>query len=1426
MTLTLDPRSLPALKVADTDTTNPPYATNIRFSCEIYNASGVISHFTSKYEVQLGVYPGAPIKSNTCFDPLRPLKCIETDAGDAGTTTPLSPPSSSGSTGTRRQLYGPLEEGIHDGLLVNARYAAFLKPKRTVHQRGGNNNNNNLLTTKHRRYHPVARRILASTTSSNTSSNTTTGATAPGGAPNSVAAKVFSSPVKIDMTVDLGQDLEIFLLQRDTLNQATRGTEGVFTGRMFILGNPIPLIKKISSTRAEETDYHLKDIQDKTKRTLFHKLTARHTEGGPEGLGLGTNGYLLNVYQDPEDGDSACAPSCAIANITFQVVQKNCSGRDANMILSPKLGSDEKSRNCICKEDFTSELRGTDMIGGVKVPKGCTKCPTGKTKVVHKESKMDPDDKCYCRFGEPKLEGGGKGCEQCAKGKYWVKTPLNTPAAWSCRDCSAGTISVTVDTNFTNADGSFIKEKTCAQCPAGKKSSDDRETCDECGERQYSEAGEAQCKTCYAGTELSTDSLFISSQNGGSAKGLTVSCAALMKASTGAGWNGSTYSEAGNYPECHPCRCKEGDYFDTQWDPYDANKKTEQPCQHCEKRNANGKGTSERTFCKEGTYGTAQIVLRPGYWRFNTSSVLYHRCDQVDSALGDRANMFQPCLGGKKSMCGPVFTSALYAYLKKVPTRAEYKERVPLVTDWAGLPEKIRRNPSSTLSATGFDFKGNAVVETYKGGRNTTTSVRINGTANVTIVNASASASASTSTSTSASTSASTSTSTSTLPPAHSSYTGAEVEVVAELLRLAYDTIDPRNDKVDLKHAFLSKMKAWTTAYDGSEAAGKAAKGKVRPSEANSSSTSVVGFYGGVKCVTCPYGSGYNDGICQECPDGAINVLILMGYLLIILIIVIIMTVIQVKASDKRGEGEEGFAGLTMEQHARRVREFGTASGGEADYKKVVVGIFRILLSYAQVASFAKMLPVEWPSQIRRFFEDMMRWTTPRLHMSSLECAVRSAGELVGGGGGVDPVAAYRAKFFMIMSFPLLTFIVPAIFFSLFYLLHRKKPFSRVDVQEHEMDYEEVGAILETRIKHNAIAEENERVQGGEEESTNGNTANTAPPTSRLRTGLSSMGSQVKRGKCCGHIMRGLTCTHKADEGVNSQSTRCRSGDCVACGKVLTDAEVDQIVNMDPIHTHDCPICSHSHLRNDYSKASHNRILKRQQSRGAHKDAWRKGGALVADAAIKGGAVGGAAGSARGINGGDSKNDDVDTHANVRDVRGGGPVLQNVATLPGSYDDRRHIAHIAGVADDVYSPRDVRAERIISSMGNVAREASTSPEHMVRSKSGDGRRRGTSFGAESRNKNRKAFLARLNNTPSSDNSPKPLRKPGKRSSLTSAEAASLTRAGRKMAHWCVTCEQGVHAGECVRLHYKMHWWKRALDYFWITVLVVMFLEYT
>jgi hypothetical protein len=57
-------------------------------------------------------------------------------------------------------------------------------------------------------------------------------------------------------------------------------------------------------------------------------------------------------------------------------------------------------------------------------------------------------------------------------------------------------------------------------------------------------------------------------------------------------------------------------------------------------------------------------------------------------------------------------------------------------------------------------------------------------------------------------------------------------------------------------------------------------------------------------------------------------------------------------------------------------------------------------------------------------------------------------------------VAAYRAKFFMIMSFPLLTFIVPAIFFSLFYLLHRNKPFSRVDVQEHEMDYEERASAL------------------------------------------------------------------------------------------------------------------------------------------------------------------------------------------------------------------------------------------------------------------------------------------------------------------------------------------------------------------------------
>ena len=143
------------------------------------------------------------------------------------------------------------------------------------------------------------------------------------------------------------------------------------------------------------------------------------------------------------------------------------------------------------------------------------------------------------------------------------------------------------------------------------------------------------------------------------------------------------------------------------------------------------------------------------------------------------------------------------------------------------------------------------------------------------------------------------------------------------------------------------------------------------------------------------------------------NIVILAGYLLIILILVVIMTVIQVRASDGKestGTGESGsFEGMTMEQHARRVQEHGTASGGAANYKKVVVGIFRILLSYAQVASFAKMLPVEWPSQIRQFFSDMMRWTTPRLHMSSLECAVRGVGGKVFGEplAVFDPLAAY-----------------------------------------------------------------------------------------------------------------------------------------------------------------------------------------------------------------------------------------------------------------------------------------------------------------------------------------------------------------------------------------------------------------------------------
>ena len=119
MTLTLDPKSLPALKLSETDTVMPAYTTNVRFSCEIYNASGVISYFESTYEVKLGIYPGAPVKANTCFDPLNPLACVA-----AATTT------------NRRRLYGPLEAGIREGLAVNSRYASFLLPsRRTQSQR-------------------------------------------------------------------------------------------------------------------------------------------------------------------------------------------------------------------------------------------------------------------------------------------------------------------------------------------------------------------------------------------------------------------------------------------------------------------------------------------------------------------------------------------------------------------------------------------------------------------------------------------------------------------------------------------------------------------------------------------------------------------------------------------------------------------------------------------------------------------------------------------------------------------------------------------------------------------------------------------------------------------------------------------------------------------------------------------------------------------------------------------------------------------------------------------------------------------------------------------------------------------------------------------------------------------------------------------
>jgi hypothetical protein len=1179
--LTLDPKSLPALKRTQSDSTRPSYQTHIRFSSEIYNASGVISTFESIYQVTLGIYPGEPVKSNTCFNPLNPLAC-------------MTPVGSSTATGGRR-LYGPLEEGIRDGMAVNSRYASFLIPRR--------------LAPRYERapsYYDRFQGGRALTTQTD-----------------------LSNAVTVDMFLDLGSDLEIFLLQRDSLNQPTAGTEGVFTARLFINGNPVPYVKKVESVRAEPSEYKLKDVIE-SQRSLFHKLTVKHNQG-TEGLRLDMV-YLMRIYQTPQNADSTCAPGCAIANLTLQIRQKNCSYAP-NMILSPKIDT-EKNRNCICKEDF--KATAVETIGGVKVPTSCVACTSEKTKVVHTISKMDPEDTCSCRFGAPNTDGSNT-CVPCAEGQYFLQEPKNSPAAWTCRACTPGTRSVQVETNFTDttpgSKSPFLKKNVCVGCDAGSKSSADRTGCEECGDRQYSAASKDQCYTCYA--EMDTLGDF-------NKKELTPACEKLIDDSIDvvkkdASFNGTRYNYNGMYPECHPCKCREGYYYDRNW----VYGNPGLPCQPCETLRENGQANDERTYCKKGTYGTEQIVLRPGHWRFNTSSVLYHRCDAVDKALGDRANMFMPCLGGKKSTCGPVFTQELYEFLKFLPKLKP--TFIPLVRDWAGLAEKIEANPSSTLADTGFDFKGTAIKPGLNnlmgGGVNATSNyssgLRINETSLAQLCKGKPKAACA-------------------LAPAFDKYTGNMDEVAAELLRLAFDAIDPRNDELDIHAEFLKKMARWTTEFVKLE--GKAKKQK--KSDGNSTVTSVVGFYSGVKCYTCPFGSGSNDGICQECPEGIMNYVILGAYLLIMIVLVVIMTIVQVKASDVKKINGANFEGMTMEQHARRMREYRTASGGEADYKQVVVGIFRILLSYAQVASFAKMLPVQWPSHIRRFFEDMMRWTTPRLHMSSLECAVRTAGSAAG--VNTDAMAAYRAKFFMIMSFPVLTLLIPAAFYSLYYVIHRQKPFTKVDIEEHEMDYEEVSAILDTR-----------HIQKRRTSHDNGQNSSSAAVSQAHKWRLA-----------CG----------------SSSNAHAHLGDCKVCNTPLSEGEIKQITTMDPIHSDACPICKNTDLKVKYKKASNKRTLQRQKSRKIRGEMFTK------------------------HDGGHEKKED------------GGE-------------------------------RESPVEPVISAK-----------------KGGDTLR------------------------------------PTTRGSKTVSTA---------MAHWCVSCEQGVCTqGECVIEHYKGHWRKRATDFFWITVLVVMFLEYT
>jgi len=110
-------------------------------------------------------------------------------------------------------------------------------------------------------------------------------------------------------------------------------------------------------------------------------------------------------------------------------------------------------------------------------------------------------------------------------------------------------------------------------------------------------------------------------------------------------------------------------------------------------------------------------------------------------------------------------------------------------------------------------------------------------------------------------------------------------------------------------------------------------------------------------------------------------------------------------------------------------------------HKQVLTGMTRIMMSYLQVVAIARAVPIQWPYEVIVTLDAFAVVSAPSLSMVSIDCALGSgrAADLqsqaainIGASENVGLKLIYQ-KFIMMMLVPLGAFVMPVLFWGLYY---------------------------------------------------------------------------------------------------------------------------------------------------------------------------------------------------------------------------------------------------------------------------------------------------------------------------------------------------------------------------------------------------------